>query len=207
MTILELSGTKVLGYLDQLAGLRLSIFRDYPYLYDGLLEDERRYLAGYAEQGQVLVALDEGRVVGAITGMPLAKESAAFVEPFRNAGLVPEQYYYIGELLFEQPYRNRGWGSRLLARLEQLVADQGCYRSLCLATVLRPDDHPLRPVGFTPIDLFCQRHGYSLINGITAQVPWRELDGQVSNKALAFWHKVCPAPDGQSTGCTEVERS
>ena len=97
MTILELEGAQVLNYLDPLAGLRLNIFREYPYLYDGQLEDERRYLSGYADQGLVLLALDAGRVAGAITGMPLAKESEAFVAPFRNAGLAPEQFYYIGD--------------------------------------------------------------------------------------------------------------
>ena len=89
MTILELNGERLLEHLDQLAGLRLSIFREYPYLYDGLLEDERRYLSGYAAQGQVLLAVDNDQVAGAITGMPLAEESGAFVEPFRAAGLAP----------------------------------------------------------------------------------------------------------------------
>lgn len=196
MTILEVSGTRVLDHLDQLAGLRLSIFREYPYLYDGRLEDERRYLAGYADQGQVLLALDDERVVGAITGLPLAKESEQFVEPFRKAGLAPEQYYYIGELLLLPAYRKLGWGSRLLARLEQLVAQQRRYGRFCLATVVRSDDHPLRPAGFIPIDRFCRRHGYSLLDGVTTQVSWRERDDRVSPKELAFWHKPCPTSGG-----------
>lgn len=196
MTILELKGTQVLDYLDQLAGLRLNIFREYPYLYDGQLEDERRYLSGYADQGLVLLALDAGRVAGAITGMPLAQESEAFVAPFRNAGLAPEQFYYIGELLLQADYRNLGWGSRLLDRLEQLVGDEGSFSQYCLATVVRPEAHPSRPIGFVPIERFCRRHGYSLMNGVTAQVPWQELDGQVSSKQLEFWHKACLAPEG-----------
>lgn len=194
MTILELKGAQVLDYLDQLAGLRLGIFREYPYLYQGQLDDERRYLSGYADQGQVLLALDTGRVVGAITGMPLAMESEAFVAPFRNAGLVLEQYYYIGELLLQPGHRNLGWGSRLLARLELLVEQQRRYNDFCLATVVRPEDHPLRPARFVSIEQFCRRHGYALINGVTAQVPWREVDGQVSDKQLNFWRKACSAP-------------
>jgi len=199
MTILELQGAQVQDYLDQLAGLRPSIFREYPYLYDGQLDEERRYLSGYAGKGQVLLALDAGRVVGAITGMPLAEESEPFVEPFRVAGLEPEQFYYIGELLLLPAYRNLGWGSRLLARLEQLVAQQGRYASCCLATVARPSNHPLQPVGFVPIERFCQRHGYALISGVAAQVSWQELDGQISPKKLDFWRKACSAPIQERT--------
>lgn len=189
MTILELNGERLLEHLDQLAGLRLSIFREYPYLYDGLLEDERRYLSGYAAQGQVLLAVDNDQVAGAITGMPLAEESGAFVEPFRAAGLAPEQYYYIGELLLLPPYRGLGWGSRLLARLEQLVAQQGRYPVCCLATVARPEDHPLRPDRFVPIERFCRRHGYRPIEGVVARVTWREIDGLSTIKTLTFWQK------------------
>lgn len=196
MTILELEGAQVLNYLDPLAGLRLSIFREYPYLYDGRLEEERRYLSGYAGKGQVLLALDAERVVGAITGMPLTEESEAFVAPFRAAGLAAEQFYYIGELLLLPAYRRLGWGSRLLAGLEQLVANERRFSAYCLATVARPSDHPLRPAGFVPIDLFCRRHGYALINGVTAQVAWQELDGQVSLHTLEFWRKACPMSEG-----------
>lgn len=189
MTIIELSGERVLGYLDQLAGLRLSIFQEYPYLYDGRLEDERRYLGGYADHGQVLLAVDSGRVVGAITGMPLVEESELLVEPFRAAGLAPERGYYIGELLFLQRWRHRGWGSRLLARLEELIRLQGDYSYCCFVTVIRPPDHPLQPVGFVPIESFCQHQGYRRLNNTMAQLAWREVDGQVSNKRLACWYK------------------
>lgn len=195
MTIIELSGTKVLDFLDQLAGLRLSIFREYPYLYDGLLEDEQRYLAGYANQGVVLLAMEAEQVVGAITGMPLAAESEAFTGPFRAAGLVPEQFYYIGELLLVPACRNLGYGSRLLARLEQTVAQQGRYTDYCLATVARPDDHPLRPAGFVLIERFCRRHGYRLIEGVAAQVSWQEVQGQVCTNRLDFWRKSCPGSE------------
>ena len=197
MMILELKGTQVLDYLDQLAGLRLNIFREYPYLYDGQLEDERRYLSGYAVTGQVLLALDEEQVIGAITGMPLAMESEAFVTPFRAAGLAPEEFYYIGELLLLPPYRNLGWGSRLLDRLEQSVAQQGACRSYCLATVNRPEGHPQRPAGYVPIEQFCRRHGYTLIEGVTAQIPWRELDGKSTHKTLSLWRK---SVDGAGEG-------
>lgn len=189
MIILELTGQEIIDRLDDLAGLRLNIFREYPYLYEGKIEDERCYLADYAAKGCALLACDGERVAGAITGMPLADESAAFVKPFFAAGLVPEDYFYIGELLLHKQYRGQGLGSRLLANLEQLVGKQGRYHRYCFATVVRPDEHHLRPLEFIPIERFSIRHGYRPLSGVSVQIAWQELDGQTTAKTLRFWDK------------------
>ena len=42
--IRPVSGIAVEPWLDELADLRIRIFRDYPYLYDGSVEYERDYL-------------------------------------------------------------------------------------------------------------------------------------------------------------------
>jgi hypothetical protein len=40
----EFAGTEIAGVVDDLARLRVTVFRDWPYLYDGDAEYERRYL-------------------------------------------------------------------------------------------------------------------------------------------------------------------
>lgn len=189
MLIRELQGQQIIDHLDQLADLRLRIFREYPYLYDGTLADERQYLAEYAHHGAVLLALVDGQIAGAITGMPLAEESPQLATPFIQAGLAPQEYFYIGELLLYAPYRHHGTGSLLLARLERLVAERTKYGCFCFATVVRPDDHPLKPVDYTPIERFSGRHGYRLLPGVSARIAWREIDGQTTVKTLDFWQK------------------
>ncbi len=42
--IRPVTGIAVEPWLDALAQLRIAVFRDYPYLYDGDLSYERRYL-------------------------------------------------------------------------------------------------------------------------------------------------------------------
>src|SRR5690242_19351414 len=42
------TGAAIEGYLDVLAALRIRVFREYPYLYDGSLAYEQEYLASYA---------------------------------------------------------------------------------------------------------------------------------------------------------------
>ena len=70
MEIRLLHGAAIAPYIDDLARLRLTVFREFPYLYDGTPEYEADYLANYARSGRSLVvlALDDGKVVG--VGVP-----------------------------------------------------------------------------------------------------------------------------------------
>ncbi|HRQ91226.1 MAG TPA: GNAT family N-acetyltransferase, partial [Bacteroidia bacterium] len=43
----ELHGDTLRPHLRELGGLRIAVFREYPYLYDGDLDYEERYLETY----------------------------------------------------------------------------------------------------------------------------------------------------------------
>ena len=189
MNIIQLDCDSIRAHLDDLAGLRLTIFREYPYLYDGRLEGERRYLSHYADHGCVLAALDGETIVGAITGMPLDHEPSDFTQPFRDAGRDPVQYYYIGELLLQAPYRGSGLGSRMLEQFEQQIRQAEMFTHACCATVVRPDNHSLRPTGFRPVEPFCRHHGYSPVPGAVVQVAWQQIDGTTPRNSLQYWEK------------------
>ena len=56
-----LTGAGLEAALDEVAALRLAVFRDWPYLYDGDLDYERRYLDSYrSAPGAVLVGAFDG---------------------------------------------------------------------------------------------------------------------------------------------------
>ena len=67
------NGAEVARHLDAVAALRIEVFRDWPYLYEGDADYERGYLAAYAKSRESLfvLAFDGDEVVGASTGMPL----------------------------------------------------------------------------------------------------------------------------------------
>ena len=67
-----LTGPALEAALDDVARLRMAVFRDWPYLYDGDMDYERRYVASYkGSPGAILVgAFDGARLVGASTGTP-----------------------------------------------------------------------------------------------------------------------------------------
>ena len=63
-------GPEITPWLDDVARLRVTVFRDWPYLYEGDLDFERDYLAAYARSAEsvFVLAMQGGEVVGASTG-------------------------------------------------------------------------------------------------------------------------------------------
>lgn len=186
-----LTGAAIADALDSLATLRLAIFPEYPYLYQGKREDELTYLATYAEapDAGVILAYDGLTVIGAATGMPLIHEDAQMLDAFAGTAFPLNVVYYVGELLFRPAYRNCGLGQKLLDRLECHIRSLGRYRTLTCATVERPDDHPLRPRDYIPITRFLARTGFDRLTGVTTSFMWRETDGVKRDHPIQFWIK------------------
>lgn len=185
-----LTGLNVKKYLDEIASLRIEIFREYPYLYDGNRNDELNYLQRYAEVSDAcaIVAFDDENVVGAATGIPLGQEDG-LLAPFASSHHPVDETYYVGELLFYPAYRNQGLGIDLLGVIEKYVLSLGNYRYLASATVVRPDDHPLRPQEYVQIERFLARTGFVALPGITTSFAWREIDGSSNEHPMQFWVK------------------
>ena len=70
MRVEVLTGDALECALDDVARLRIEVFRAYPYLYDGDFAYERRYLEPYRANREAVVvgAFDGARLVGAATG-------------------------------------------------------------------------------------------------------------------------------------------
>ena len=192
LTTKLLTGREVEESLDALATLRIEIFREFPYLYDGNRESELRYLKGYAQAAEacVLTVTDADRIVGAATGMPLQHEQKELIAPFAATSYPVDSIYYVGELLFYPAYRNRGLGMKLLSMMEDKIRSLGSYRYLTCATVVRPDDHPHRPANYVPIERFLHRTEFRAVPAVTTSFTWLETDGGSRDHAMQFWIKV-----------------
>lgn len=189
-----LTGSAITDGLDDMASLRLDIFKEYPYLYMGRREDEHTYLNTYAEAPDAcaILAYDGACIIGAATGMPLIHEDVQMRDAFAGTALPPNEIYYVGELLFLPGYRNGGLGHKLLARIENHIRSLGIYRSLTCATVERPDDHPLRPLDYIPITRFLDQTGFTRLTGVTTHFTWLETDGVKRDHSMQFWGKDLP---------------
>ena len=190
-----LTGTAVEDFLNDIASLRIEIFREFPYLYDGRREDELHYLKLYSvtPESFVIIINDGEKVAGAATGMPLCHETTELVEPFSGTSYPVDEIFYVGELLFYPEHRNRGMGMQLVRMVEEQIRSYSTYRYLTCATVVRPDDHPLRPTDYIPIDRFLAHTGFSLLPGITTSFTWLETDGVRRCHPMNFWIKEMPA--------------
>ncbi|TCT13708.1 acetyltransferase (GNAT) family protein [Tepidamorphus gemmatus] len=184
-----LTGPALAGVIDDLARLRISVFRDYPYLYDGSLVYEARYLGDFAAiaDAAVIALRDGGRLVGAATAAPLAGEVEAFRLPFERAGLDVSDICYFGESVLEPAYRGRGFGHVFFDGREAHARSLGLHRAAFCA-VVRPDDHPLRPPAYRPLDGFWQRRGYAPVPGLICRFSWRDVgDAGETSKDLQVW--------------------
>lgn len=183
-------GNEVSGYLEDAARLRIRVFREFPYLYEGDVGYEREYLSGYAESGRavVVVALEGKEVVGISTGLPMEDADRAFQAPFLAAGEVPEEWFYFGESVLAPEWRGRGVGHRFFDEREAHARELGLTKTAFCA-VVRPEDHPLRPPGYVAHDRFWMKRGYIRRPGWRAKLDWRQVDsaGEEVENELVFW--------------------
>lgn len=189
LEIKSFSGADAGPFFNDLARLRIAVFRAFPYLYDGDLAYERDYLATYARSsGAVFViAFDGGEAIGAATGMPMEEETDAVKAPFLAAGRAPADYFYFGESVLLPAYRGRGVGVRFFEAREAQARRLGkSYCTFC--AVERPADHPLRPADYMPLDAFWAKRGYRHHPELRTAFLWRDLDAPAeSAKPLSFW--------------------
>lgn len=192
LTYRELSGAALEPWLEGLGKLRIAVFREYPYLYDGTLEYEREYLGTYVRSPRslaVLVTNEADEVVGATTCIPLEDEGPEFQEAFLNAGRPVGEVCYFAESILLPELRGQGIGSEFFKRREAHAQKLGA-RVTAFCAVDRPADHPQRPPSYRPLDEFWKSRGYVKQPGLQATFVWKETGEAVeSPKTLTFWTK------------------
>ena len=175
--IRRLTGAAILPHLPDVARLRIRVFREFPYLYDGTEESERTYLESYASapRSVCVLALDDGQVVGVSTGLPLEESDEAFRRPFADTGIDERAVFYFGESVLDQAYRGQGIGHRFFDEREAHAAELG-FRTTAFCAVERPDDHPLKPAGYHSNDTFWAKRGYVIRPDLRARLFWKQVD-------------------------------
>ena len=191
LIIEPVTGRAIERYLEDLAALRIEVFREFPYLYEGTLDYESRYLRSYADSPRslVVIARDAERVVGASTAMPLPEHTEDIVPTLRAAGYDPERVYYFGESVLRASYRRRGIGHAFFDAREARARELG-FEVTAFCAVERPLDHPRRPADYVPHDAFWTKRGYRKRSDVRAEFSWRDLDEAAeSPTSMVFWVK------------------
>ena len=187
-----LAGDEIAAHIEAVAALRLAVFRDWPYLFDGTLDYERDYVASYRDHpGALLVAaFDGGRLIGASTSTPLEDLTAEFASPFFDRGIPRDHVLWGPESAMLPEWRGRGIGHRFFALREAHA--RGLGRShVAFASILRPASHLARPEGARTNDAFWTRQGYATLPGVVVEFAWKDVGAEEETvKPLQVWMKA-----------------
>lgn len=192
LEFLRLRGSEARPYVQELAALRVGVFAEFPYLYEGTMDYETNYLERYfrAERSFVFLVRDGGQPVGATTGIWAAEEEASFREPLSTYGLDPTEVFYFGESVLLNAYRGRGLGKLFFTERESFARELPGIHWLAFAAVVRPAAHPLRPPGYRPLDGFWKSQGFIPAAGLSTSYSWQDLgEPAESAKQMQFWLK------------------
>ncbi len=187
-----LRGADLEQALDGVARLRITVFRDWPYLYDGSPDYEREYLATYRDNaGALLVgAFHDGQLIGASTSTPMEDHAPEFAAPFHDLGISPDRMLYGAESVLLRPYRGIGLGHGFIDLREAHAHALG-RTHVAFCSVIRPDTHPARPAIARTNDAFWRGRGYDSLPGVLARFSWRDLgEAEETEKALQFWMRA-----------------
>jgi GNAT superfamily N-acetyltransferase len=172
-----------------LSDLRIQVFRNWPYLYDGTAEYEAGYMADFVrEPGSVLVVAQDGEsIIGAATASPLEGHKPEIQNPFRDTGLDVAQIFYFGESVLLPHYQGQGIGHQFFDAREDAARCAGA-RQTAFCAVIRPEDHPMRPEAPRDLHPFWRARGYAPVEGLTGTLEWQDLgDEAESAHRMQFW--------------------
>ncbi len=189
MRIATLTGDAIRPHMPDIAALRIAVFREWPYLYEGDTDYESRYLARYSgPRAAVIAAFDDDRVVGAATCLPVDDAGDSVRQGFAAAGVDSSSYFYFGESVLLRAYRGRGIGVAFFKAREAQAAG---YRTAAFCAVERDDDDPRRPADYRPLHEFWAHRGYAAQPGLACEMTWRDVgDAAPTPHRLGFWTKA-----------------
>lgn len=192
VSVVRLYGEEGRAYVKELASLRLRVFREYPYLYDGTMEYEEQYLDSYfrSKHSFILMLKHNGLIVGATTAIWAEDIEEAFKKSFIKHGMDPKEIFYFGESVLLKEYRGYGYGKLFFSERENVGKSLGFIKYLSFCAVVRKDNDPHRPSDYRPLDEFWKTQGFKLEPGLTTQYAWPDPGETVNTeKTMQFWLK------------------
>lgn len=189
LAVRSLTGDALAAALPEIARLRIAVFRDWPYLYDGDADYEARYLQTYIDSPDAIVvgAFDGVRLVGVSTGTPLLDHADDFAAAFSGQQIDLSTVFYCAESVLLPGFRGQGVGHAFFDLREAHARKLGFVKSAFCA-VIRPDDHPAKPDGYRPLDRFWSARGYRPLQGVVADFSWKDIGSDAETpKPMQFW--------------------
>jgi len=192
ITVRSFTGSIDEKYIIELAKLRIAVFRDFPYLYDGSMEYERAYLKTYSDSADSIIAIafDGDQIIGASTGIPMECETENVQKPWLDAHADVSTLFYYGESILLNAYRGKGIGVQFFEHRENWVKALNRFQLITFCGVIRPENHPFKPHDYNPLDDFWRKRGFEKTKNLVCRMHWKDINEETeSEKMLHFWVK------------------
>lgn len=192
LTFHKSRGSEARRFAKDLGRLRLEVFYEFPYLYEGSLQYEEKYLETYfnAHHSFIFLVEDDGRIVGATTSILASEEEESFKRPFLDAGIGPDEVFYFGESVLLPEYRGKGLGKKFFEERETFARTLPFIKYLAFCAVERPSDHPLRPQDYKSLDDFWKQMGFQKADNMKTTYKWKDRNNLIeTEKNMQFWIK------------------
>jgi GNAT superfamily N-acetyltransferase len=190
--IVSFKGESIKDLIPEVAKLRIEVFAEYPFLYQGSEEYEKRYLNKFLimKEAIVVVAFHDNSIIGISTGYPLIYDLETLQQVLISAHRDPKDYFCFGESILKKSYRGLGIGNVFFDEREAHVQTLGNYSYLCFYTILRPEDDPRRPPDYHSLVPFWEKRGFVKHPELIGEIPYQEIgEAEETPKQLIFWIK------------------
>ncbi len=190
-------GHQIVNYLEDVASFRIKYFKDYPYLYVGDQNYERKYLSGFANdsKGLLILVKQNKKIIAVSTGVPLVTNSDILdgaEDGFRSKKLNPFENYYYGEVIIDYAFRGRGIIGKVY-ELQETFAKSQNFKSVAIATVVRSDDDIRRPENYRSSDPLWLKLGFNR-TGIQFNFNWPTIREDLTisdcSNCMEYWIKI-----------------
>ena len=87
-------------------------------------------------------------------------------------------------------HRGYGLGHAFFDGREAQARTLGGFTHSTFCRVVRPDDHPLKPTDYAPLDPFWHKRGYAPVPGLVATYDWKDINqADETTHKMQFWMK------------------
>lgn len=197
----ELFVSDIAPYLPFMAQMRVKEYAEYPYLYDGDMQEELQYVQWFStlKHSAMAIAFYNDEPVGFIAGTALTSFDEHFkgsCDLFSSAGFDPETYYYFSDAIVMPEHRNKLLLNEMAQAVEEHAQILG-YTAGCFVCESHAS-HLLKPKEYKELDPLFKRQGYAKTDMVISY-SWltRQADGttKVQTHAMNYWIKDFSAAD------------
>lgn len=189
-------GEQILEKLNEISQLCIDVYREWPYLYEGNLEEQKQYIIDQyvKKKGSIAtLAFQNGKVIGVSLGTFLSQAPERYKNHFPS-DIDQSKIFYWGELIVNENYRHRGIGKELYTYMANCVIESHDFIAITFCTVERNSSFSLdylKPDDYVGLDGLWKQLGFTKKEDLSFKGRWKLVGQETdSDHPMIFWWKA-----------------